>query len=143
MHTRAYIALGIFFILGVRALAKKWLERQLYTINKALFYRNLLIDRMERLDRWQQVRPFIFRGYCSYARSLVLDMIEAYEFLLNHQYEQDRELLYSLRRLLIEFPPDYDPPTTGGSLFVLKGIYAKIDALRKGSWAFKPHAGVV
>jgi hypothetical protein len=131
MLTEGYIAIGIFLLLGLRALLIKLLERQLRKVQKALFYKRLLVDRMERLDRWQQVRPFIFRGYCTYARTLILEMIEAYEFLLQHHYEKDRELLFTLRRLLFEFPPDTDPPFTGGSLFVLRAIYARIGALRK------------
>lgn len=117
MHPQVYIAIGIFMLLGGRALAMAWLKRELHTIKQALRYKELLIDRMERLDRWEQVRPLIHRGYCGYARSLILEMIEAYEFLLAHKYETDRELLHNLRELLFEFPPDYDPPTPGGSFY--------------------------
>jgi hypothetical protein len=119
MQTEAYIALAIFLTLGIHFLASKWIGQKLNVINQAIFYQNLIWDHIERLDRWERVRPFIYRGYCGYARRLILEMIEAYEFLLEKGFAKDREILFSLRRLLFEFPPDYDPPQTGGSFYVI------------------------
>ncbi|MBP6924126.1 MAG: hypothetical protein KBC62_02445 [Candidatus Pacebacteria bacterium] len=119
MSIQAYVAIAIFLALGLRTLMVKLLDRELKRVREVLSYRELLTDRIERLERWQQIRPFIYFGYCSYARSLILEMIEIYEFLLAHNYEKDRETLHALQRLLFEFPPDYDPPPSGGSFLYL------------------------
>lgn len=115
MLYKAYIAIAIFGALGLRQLAISYLSAQVRLIQKVITCRKILIANTEKLDRWQKVRPFIYRGYCSYARRLIVEMIDAYEFLLTTKYENDTEVLASLKRLLDEFPPDYDPPVTGGS----------------------------
>jgi hypothetical protein len=119
MPIQAYFVIAIFLILAVRSCATQKLERKLTSIKQGIYYKKLIIDHMERLDRWQQARPFIHRGYCEYARSLILEMIEAYEYLLAHHHEKNHEPLCALRRLLFEFPPDYDPPIPGGLFFII------------------------
>ena len=111
MVTKTFLALSVFILAGIYS----WLTKRMQLYSKAARSMALIESHMHRLDRWQKLRPFIHRGYCGYARFLILEMIEAYEFLLKNNYENDREMLYTLRRLLLEFPPDYDPPLAGGS----------------------------
>lgn len=125
---KAATALLIFVLLGLYG----WLQKKMESLAKADQCSLLIQDHILRLERWELARPFIYYGYCGYARRLILEMIEAYEYLLNNGFSSDYQALADLHALLDELPPDYDPPSTGGSLFVLRVIYARIVSLNCG-----------
>ena len=65
----------------------------------------------ERLLRWMIVRPFVYVGHCPYARSLVIEMINALEEKLRLAPTLwraiDRDSLKNLIETLQEPPPTY------------------------------------
>ena len=66
-----------------------------------------------KLKSWHLVRPFLYVASCPYARSLVVTMIDCYEFLLAGGYEHDSERLQRLKDMLNRLPPNFDPPASG------------------------------
>jgi len=115
----------LFFVVAgvlLGAAGKSFLH-DLTTVNNARKqtrrdYWSQIRNNMQKLERWEAARPFIFRGHCPFARRLILETIEIYEYLLFHGYENDIEMLELLESMLDDFPPDYDPPDTGGSFLI-------------------------
>lgn len=118
MLTQGAVALSIFILLGINQWIQKWISKQKQAEEKATRCFLLIDDYAVRLLRWQTARSFLHRGYCNYARHLIIEMIVAYEYLMHRGYNLDPEGLARLKLLLNEYPPDYDPPIPGGSLFV-------------------------
>lgn len=109
---------GILFLLAAERLAVFVLRketRKLRALNQAM---RTFSEKDAALDRWLLARPFIYYGYCAYARSLIISMIETYEHMLELGYKSDLDYIEILMNLLDEFPPDSDPPfQTEGLLF--------------------------
>ena len=73
-------------------------------------------EAFHKLMAWRATKPFLYYGTCPYAQSLILTMIDAYVHLMEIGYASDREYLERLKRMLHEYPPNFDPPASGSIL---------------------------
>lgn len=65
----------------------------------------------DRLFDWLNIRPHICIAHCSYARGLVLDMIDAQLTIIECvPSERNTRILEELYKRLNEQPPHEDPP---------------------------------
>ena len=80
------------------------------------------------LEKWKVVRPFVFLGQCPYARSLVLEMIQAYECYLSLKggTPEEDEFLASMYLLLDETPPQSPTPAEKPRAASLLGVFCFI-----------------
>lgn len=92
----------------------------------------------KKLERWLDIRPFLYVGTCPYARGLVLQMIESYEHIVRlAPGVRDETIFETLYHLLNENPPRHDPPVKKGSLpigepFSFDTYAAEVSYLRLG-----------
>ena len=67
----------------------------------------------DRLEAWMEARPFVFRGSCPYARSIILRMIDLCEEIIDLGDKDAEKQRESLLPLLDELPPPTSPLTSG------------------------------
>lgn len=84
---------------------------------------NNFVEARDRLEAWQEARPFLYIGQSNYAQTLVHTMIDAYKQMLSYNDQLNAGLLKSLYELLNDVPPSDDPPiahnkTVGGRFLI-------------------------
>lgn len=106
-----------FIIRPDRKEAKDW-----HKFQQRISAFNDFVAARDRLEAWQEARPFLYISQSEYAQKLVYTMIDAYEHMLEHNDRLDVNLLENLYKLLDDSPPPDDPPpptktVRGGLLF--------------------------
>lgn len=84
----------------------------------------------DRLERWLDARPWLVPSTCSYARSLIIEMITICEQLEQHEPDPSNQKWIAYLKDLLETPPSrFDPPEKGGS-FVCINIKSWFNVVR-------------
>ncbi len=104
-----FIGAGIFSLFSIEVFYLHYIN-QTERIKKATKYLDKCISAMEALERWEQIRPFLYTGTCPYARRLIVIQIECLEYLKYKKFQYDSEYLEFLYNKLDDHPPKSDPP---------------------------------
>src|SRR3989344_1292443 len=103
-----FIAFEWYFIIRPdRETAKDWRKFQ-----QRISAFNDFVAARDRLEAWQEARPFLYISQSEYAQALVYKMIDAYGYMLEYNNQLNTALLKDMYKLLDDSPPPEDPPPT-------------------------------
>jgi len=115
---------GLVLVTIVTSMLLKFIEKLLTNHSEYLRHSTKLMDRLsdaiDKLESWENEKPYLYHGACPYARTLIISQLEimtelelrGYPEYSNPEY---RQILYDL---LDNKPPPDDPSHCDGFYFI-------------------------